>query len=195
MKRSSYYTEIFSPFLYAFAGIFLRFSNLFSLSGKMASYYTDKKQAFFEGVFRKVYKLFKNAPSPESDPPTIRRKTRCFYGNLAKNFSFFATLPAVWKKILLLYAQKAGVLIAHFSKLFFLFRWNVCSILKGKCSKRKRTTSIFEHSVRIEWFVKSMQSCPQKRTCYVWTIDTICDTMLMLIESKARPVIHGGIYG
>lgn len=81
------YGDFFAVFI-CICRNFLRFSNLFSLSGKMASYYTDKKQAFFEGVFRKVYKLFKNAPSPESDPPTIRRKTRCFYGNFAKVFSF-----------------------------------------------------------------------------------------------------------
>lgn len=184
------------------------FSLLCLPSGKRSSYYTQKKQAFCVGVFQNVYKKFKNTPSPET-VPTIRIKDKRFgkvlFGKKRKASHLFPLRRAICTPSLffpdevqidlLLYAQKAGVLIAHFSKLFFLFRWNVRSILKGKCSKRKRTTSIFEHSVRIEWFVKSMQSCPRKRTCYVWTIETICDTMIMLIESNARPVIHGGIYG
>ena len=88
VKRSSYYTEIISPFLYAFAGIFLRFSNLFSLSGKMASYYTDKNRRFLRGFFEKFTNYSKTHRRRKVIPLLYAEKYAAFTAISRKIFHF-----------------------------------------------------------------------------------------------------------
>ena len=111
VKRSSYYTEIFSPFLYAFAGIFLRFSNLFSQSGKRPPTIRIKNRRFLRVFFKKFTKSSKIHHRRKRFPYYTQKNTLLLRQS-RERFFIFSSHCLIRKKILLLYAQKAGVLIA-----------------------------------------------------------------------------------